>query len=72
MWRISWCILEVGTFSLALATAAAASPRQNGGAPERTGRQVYESTCAACHGADGKGTANPALAQVVKFVLLRE
>jgi hypothetical protein len=63
-------ILEVGTLALALAlstTEAFASPGQNGGASERTGRQVYESTCIACHGPDGKGTANPALAKVVTF-----
>lgn len=31
----------------------------------RTGREVYETTCIACHGPDGKGTANPALTKVL-------
>ncbi len=33
--------------------------------PARTGQQVYESTCATCHGPDGKGGVNPALEQVI-------
>ena len=42
---------------------AAAEPQS--GVAGRTGRQVYESTCIACHGADGRGKANPALTQVL-------
>jgi hypothetical protein len=34
--------------------------------PARTGRQVYESTCAACHGPNGRGGVNPGLETVVK------
>jgi cbb3-type cytochrome c oxidase subunit III len=32
----------------------------------RTGRQVYESTCATCHGPNGRGGVNPGLEAVVK------
>jgi hypothetical protein len=33
----------------------------------RSGRQVYESTCIACHGPDGRGTVNPALTEIIKL-----
>lgn len=32
----------------------------------RTGRQVYESVCIACHGPDGRGGVNPELEKIVK------
>ena len=34
-------------------------------AATRSGREIYDSTCSACHGPAGKGTANPALTQVI-------
>jgi hypothetical protein len=37
-----------------------------GAPPERTGRQVYETTCIACHGPDGRGGVNPALEKIAK------
>lgn len=32
----------------------------------RSGREVYESTCAACHGADGRGHGNGALEKIIQ------
>jgi hypothetical protein len=32
----------------------------------RSGRQVYETLCIACHGPDGRGGVNPALEQIVR------
>src|SRR4051812_29781388 len=44
--------------ALALVTAFAATP----GAPSaRTGAELYSATCAACHGADGKGAPKAAV-----------
>lgn len=58
--------LQLTVLMLVLWTNGAAGlPRQQGSAVRRTGREVYESTCIACHGPDGKGTANSALTQVI-------
>lgn len=35
-------------------------------APARTGRQIYESVCIACHGPDGRGGVNLELEKIVK------
>ena len=35
-------------------------------APPRTGRQIYESVCIACHGPDGRGGVNAELEKIVK------
>lgn len=35
-------------------------------ASPRTGREVYESVCAACHGPDGRGGVNSELEKIVK------
>jgi hypothetical protein len=45
-----------------MSVAAAAQPA----APERTGRQVYETVCATCHGPDGRGGVNAELEKTVK------
>ena len=53
---------------LAISAAAAfATPQErttatNGG---RSGREVFEATCIACHGPDGRGQANPALTKIL-------
>ena len=36
-------------------------------APQRTGREVYETVCIACHGPDGRGKANPELAKIIQL-----
>lgn len=36
-------------------------------APQRTGREVYETVCIACHGPDGRGGVNPAFENVVEL-----
>ena len=53
------------TVAIVLVTAPLAVAGQ-GSVGERTGRQVYETTCITCHGPDGKGGVNPALEKVVK------
>jgi mono/diheme cytochrome c family protein len=46
-------MLLAGLFTFAVVAAPAnAAPDDD---PERTGRQIYETTCAACHGMDGTG-----------------
>lgn len=35
-------------------------------APARSGKEVYDTVCATCHGPDGKAGVNPALEEVVK------
>lgn len=47
-----------GAFVLALAVVTVSA--QTAGAPaqpDRTGRHIYETACASCHGTDGRGTA---------------
>jgi hypothetical protein len=53
------------TVGAVLQVAQLPAAAQQTSAP-RTGRQVYESTCAACHGPDGRGGINPALEKIVK------
>ena len=44
--RVAWLLVGIGTFGPALGAVA----------QTRTGRDVYQSACAACHGSDGSGT----------------
>jgi hypothetical protein len=59
----------VGRFVL-LATLIVALAQQSeagqSGQPPRTGRQVYETICATCHGPDGRGGVNLELEKIVK------
>lgn len=45
-------IAGLTTLTILAVTPVDAAPDSD---PERTGRQIYESTCAACHGTDGRG-----------------
>lgn len=49
---------------LILLPALSSAAQESG--PTRTGRQVYESVCIACHGPDGRGGVNAALEQIIK------
>ena len=43
--RVAWLLVAIGTFGQALDALA----------QTRTGREVYQFACAACHGSDGSG-----------------
>ena len=68
MSRIQTHIGRLGLLAIGVlwaANAAAAQQAQPNVQGTRSGRDVFETTCIACHGADGRGTANPALTKVV-------
>src|SRR5687768_5604916 len=54
----------IGFLTLVLCASAPPSAAQPATAA-RSGREVFESTCIACHGPDGKGTVNPALTNIL-------
>lgn len=56
-------VILLGTLSLASTPLLAA--QEGATTAGRSGRQVFESTCIACHGPDGKGTVNPALTKIL-------
>jgi hypothetical protein len=61
--RLNHLLVLIGAV---LVAAPAARAGQN--APsEKSGRQVYESTCTLCHGPDGKGGVNAELEKVVEL-----
>jgi hypothetical protein len=53
----------IAVLSLGVGVQAAA---QDASPATRTGRQIYESVCVACHGPDGRGGVNPALEKIAK------
>ena len=55
-----------GTAAVALLLLIAATAAAQAPAPARSGREIYESTCAMCHGPDGRGGVNPAIENIVK------
>jgi hypothetical protein len=52
-------------FAVSATQVFAAPQSQSNPATGRSGREVFETTCIACHGPDGRGTANPALTKVL-------
>ena len=54
-----------GLTVIAIAAVASPTAAAQGGTAARSGREVYQSTCIACHGADGKGKANLELTKVI-------
>lgn len=61
-YRRSARIITAGAALLLIAALPAASQQT----PSRTGRQVYEEVCIACHGPDGRGGVNLPLEKIVK------
>jgi hypothetical protein len=60
--------VSIGAFLALSATSAFAGPREQRHAAEgRSGREVFETTCIACHGPDGRGQVNPALTNILKL-----
>jgi hypothetical protein len=57
-------LLAALAFPIALAATAAPSAAGQPGATPRTGREVYETVCIACHGPDGRGGVNPELEKI--------
>ena len=55
-------VAAIATMLFAPLASAQQPPRPAG---DRSGREVFETTCIACHGPDGRGTANPALTKVL-------
>ncbi|MGB2717802.1 MAG: cytochrome c [Vicinamibacterales bacterium] len=56
-------VLAIVALSATLVSAAQQEQRTAPGG--RSGREVFETTCIACHGPDGRGTANPVLTKIL-------
>lgn len=59
MHRASKTLLTAGLALAALLSLASAEAQPAPAPEERSGRQIYEASCAACHGADGRGNPQP-------------
>lgn len=55
--RVKHPLLALGSATLLLVFGVAPLEAQEPTRPERTSGELYRAACAACHGADGKGTA---------------
>lgn len=55
-------LASVAVSATLVSAAQQAQPTAPGG---RSGREVFETTCIACHGPDGRGTANPVLTKIL-------
>ena len=65
MSRIGVCARALSLLSVLAFADMPLAAAQQGAARDRSGREVFESTCIACHGPDGRGTVNPALTKIL-------
>lgn len=62
---IRLCMRELSLVIIMASASAPISAAPQGAAAGRSGREVFESTCIACHGPDGRGTVNPAITKIL-------
>jgi mono/diheme cytochrome c family protein len=64
MCRSRWSVAGRIALGVSLVLVATTVAAQEAATPTRSGREIYESICATCHGPDGKGDVNPDLVKV--------